>query len=429
MRRNPPRAYRSLLALARRFSTNASGGIAIILALSLPVVLGTFTLAADYVIMSGLRTKLQAAADAAALSGASEISLGIANDVTIASLAKAMVVSNIATPEFSGKGQETKVEVAIKRKEGAISVSLSHHWAPLSLHLFDADAMPIIVNAQARIFGSNATCVISLSEGTDLGLELKVNATLTANGCGVYSNAASSKSVMVDDSSFVKAQFICVVGGYSKKRSDGLQPNPVTDCPEIDDPIAKRAPPPHAGCDFNGLTIDSGKRTLNPGVYCGGLFIKGNAQVTLNEGEYVIKDGELKVDDTAKLIGEFAGFYLVGDATKVLFEKNTTIDLAAPKDGPLAGLLFFESRTAAPLRVHRISSNHAHRLLGTIYLPRGILRVDAEAPVAAASAYTALVVQGLELAGGPNLVINSDYDKTLVPVPEGLIGGRVLLIK
>jgi hypothetical protein len=86
----------------------------------------------------------------------------------------------------------------------------------------------------------------------------------------------------------------------------------------------------------------------------------------------------------------------------------------------MAGLLFFEDRRAVFGRIHQITSNNARRLLGTIYIPSGNLFIDSNMPVADHSEYTALVVRRLILDAGPNLVINSDYDATPVPVPDGL---------
>ena len=82
-----------------------------------------------------------------------------------------------------------------------------------------------------------------------------------------------------------------------------------------------------------------------------------------------------------------------------------------------------------PLRIHRIGSNNARNLLGTIYLPQGTLLIDATAPVADQSAYTAIIANSLQLQKGPQLVLRSDYDKTNVPVPDGLINGRVFLVQ
>jgi hypothetical protein len=60
-----------------------------------------------------------------------------------------------------------------------------------------------------------------------------------------------------------------------------------------------------------------------------------------------------------------------------------------------ASFLFFEDRNAPQLREHRIASDNAHTLLGTIYLPRGRLVVDSSKPVAAKSAFT--IITGSEM--------------------------------
>ena len=121
--------------------------------------------------------------------------------------------------------------------------------------------------------------------------------------------------------------------------------------------------------------------------------------------------------------------------------RTSTIDLSAPKDGPLAGILIYDdpSGGSAPAkapksgrgakgralkkgspRQHQILSDNARNLLGTIYMPKGEIIIDATKPIADKSAYTVLVVQQLHLYSGPNLVLNTDYSATDVPVPVGL---------
>ena len=55
-------------------------------------------------------------------------------------------------------------------------------------------------------------------------------------------------------------------------------------------------------------------------------------------------DGPLKVDKDALLKGDNVGFYFIGDKGGLLFDSKSTIDLAARKDAPMEGLLFFEAR-------------------------------------------------------------------------------------
>jgi len=144
----------------------------------------------------------------------------------------------------------------------------------------------------------------------------------------------------------------------------------------------------------------------------------------------VIKNGNLRVKDAA-LFGKNIGFYLVGKGARFSFEQGSTIRLTAPNNGEMAGLLFFEGRNVKLYQQHKILSNDARLLLGTIYLPRGMLYVEAKRAIADQSAYTVIIAQRFELREGPTLVLNSDYDSTDIPVPEGvsLSGTDVVLMK
>lgn len=153
--------------------------------------------------------------------------------------------------------------------------------------------------------------------------------------------------------------------------------------------------------------------------------------MTFAPGEYVIKDGPFIVADTASISGNCVGFYLTGSNARFQFGIDTTISLVAPSNGVMAGLLFHESRDQPTISSHAILSDNARLLLGTIYLPRGDLKIDAKKPVADQSAYTAIVAHTLKLYSGPNLVLNTNYDQTSVPVPDGIkgVGQPVALVQ
>ena len=78
--------------------------------------------------------------------------------------------------------------------------------------------------------------------------------------------------------------------------------------------------------------------------------------------------------------------------------------------------------------IGRLSDN-ARNLLGTIYMPQGEIIIDATKPIADKSAYTVPVVNQLHLYSGPNLILNSDYNATEVPVPMGVgpFGAKIFL--
>jgi hypothetical protein len=273
----------------------------------------------------------------------------------------------------------------------------------------------------------SATCVLGLKSNGANAIHLKKNARLTASGCAVYANSANAQGLRVDDMATISAEAICVAGGFKVNSGSSTTPSPTTDCPPYRDPLEHRTPPPVGSCTHDDLVINNQTTTLEPGTYCGGLRIDGSSNVTFEPGIYVIRDGSFTVSGTATVTGEYAGFYFTGNGARLNLDSKTTVDLTAPKDGPLAGILFFEDRDIPAPVMHKISSDNARRLLGTIYAPVSNLLVDSKAPVAGESAFTAIVANSVTLDNGPNLILHSDYDTTDVPLPEGLSGAHVVL--
>ncbi|MGI9414083.1 MAG: pilus assembly protein, partial [Hyphomicrobiales bacterium] len=192
-------------------------------------------------------------------------------------------------------------------------------------------------------------------------------------------------------------------------------------------------PAPFVGsCDHKDLVVKNknGSTTLSPGVYCGGISIQ-HGDVEFEPGVYIIKDGSFSITANSTVVGEYVGFYLTGDNAVYDFGSNSDINFSAPRDGPLAGILFFEDRDAPLMRRHVIKSKRADNLLGTIYLPSGVFVVETNNKVADQSAYTAVIARRIELSKKPNLYLNADYGSTDVPVPSGLgpVGGNIFLAK
>lgn len=394
-----------------RYLRTSAGNVAVSVSLALPALMGAVGLASDYAQFVSKRSELQSAADSAALAAAQEFSLANATDTTIsaaaASFAAATTNNDIVTTVDIDNGNES------------VTVQVKEAWTPFFAHYLGADITPVVVHATATLAGRSNTCVLALKRNDNRTIELTKNAKLMAAGCSVYANSANSESIAVKSGSSIIADLTCTVGGVDHAGGT-ITPAALTDCPVLADPLSSRAAPSVGSCDFNSLAIDSGSATLSPGVYCGGLAVTGTATVALTEGTYVVKDGPLVMSGNAKITGNYTGFYLTGDQSVINFNGNAAINLKGPRSGDLAGVLFFEDRSAPTGRIHKISATNARTLTGTIYLPRGELRVDPKAKVADNSAYTAIVSQTLRLSDGPELVLNSDYGATDVPVPEGI---------
>jgi hypothetical protein len=171
---------------------------------------------------------------------------------------------------------------------------------------------------------------------------------------------------------------------------------------------------------MTSATISGGSPTLYPGTYCSGLTITRSANVTFAPGIYVFKNGALTITGGGTAQGTYVGLYFTGAGATFHFDTASTISFTAPKLGTMAGMLIFEDRASPAGQNHQILSNNARMLLGTIYLPQGMLSVAANAPVADQSAYTIVVVRQFSLSAGPTMVLNTNYSATDIPVPDGV---------
>jgi Flp pilus assembly protein TadG len=416
------------------FAGDCSGATALIFGLVLPVLMGVTGMAVDYGLLLDTRSKAQTAADTAAIASARELQLANVDTAKVTNLA-----NNYVHARMPAATVQTNVDV----KAGTVQVSVATDFAPkITGSLWSGTRVQ--ASATARISGGTPLCLLGLDKSASGTIYLERQARVTATGCSAYSNSTHARGITSGDDAVLQAALICSAGGVAKTKATNITPQPLTDCPPLPDPLSARQTPSTAGCNFTNIYINGTVRLLQPGVYCGGLRVLNGARAILAPGIYVIKDGALRVDNNSSFIGVDVGIFLKGSAN-LTFGRTSTISLSAPKTGVMAGLLIYDdpSGAAAPanppapsapgegsaMRVHKILSDNARTLLGTIYMPQGRLVVDARRPIADRSAYTVIVVKQIDLHNGPNLVLNSDYSASDVPVPEGVgpYGSKVSL--
>ena len=443
------------------FVRSRDANIAIMTALALPVLMMGAGAAVDFQRWGQQQARLQEFADALALRGAREFMLANAQPASIKSVVEAASRSDLA--EQMGIGA-FELAVDVDGEAATVTVDVVQP-APRALLLSRISPYgdDLAVESVAVARGGMNVCVIALEESGDGAVAAADDAVLDATPCSILSNSNSPAGIEAVDDATIRAGLICSAGGWNGASARYL-PSPTTDCPVYPDPLAAREPPPVGPCDHfdyeaGYLKAQSSKKEtglvgglvggvtdvveevaevvrvplieieLQPGVYCGGIAVKYNARAVFRPGVYVIKDGPLSIGKYSELRGTNVAFHLVGDDATFTFDKDAKVTMSAPKTGPLAGILFFEDRSAPAGRVHAILSEDAREFLGTFYLPKGTLQVNTQNPVADHSAYTAIVVRKLDLAGAPTLVLNADYASTDVPVPDGVgpVGSEVYL--
>lgn len=406
--------------MPQQWFKDVRGNIAVTGAIIICAVLFIVGSGIDLMMVSNQKSSLQSLADSAALSAVREMALVSGNKARIEAVAVAYVGRNTTNHSIS-------VSTVLDLKLNTITVILkeeptTNFPGPI------ADMDELTVSATAKLSGeSGNVCLIALSDGVKRAVSLDHNSRMTAKNCAIYSNSTDPESMYVSQRANLFADEIFVSGGFKGRTTNELT-EPITDAPQITDPLSGRKPPLVKSCDEQDFIV-TGNQYLSAGTYCGGLTIDGGS-ARLHSGIYIIKDGPLTVRNGGTLDGEHVGFYLTGDNAKLDFDYDSNISLSAPKDGDMTGLLFYanpNAETVSKLKSgtklksgHLIRSDNARRLVGTIYLPDDKLILDGSEPVADKSEYTVIVAKAFELKNGPNLVLRTDYHLSDIPVPDGV---------
>jgi putative Flp pilus-assembly TadE/G-like protein len=404
------------------FVKNEAGNIAIIFGITFPAILGLAGFAIDGVSVNHQSSRMQNAADAAALGIAKELHLyrgkvsgkDSPEPTQLIEAGKAITEAHLETVGLTERPHS--VDVIVDTKGSTIEVTISMEARTFIPGNYWAES-PIRVDSVAHAYGTAKLCVLGLNGTKEKTIKVEKEAILTAPECAVQSNSLDPEGLEVSGHSTIESAGTCSSGGI--KGADAINPTPETDCPPIEDPLLERITPKVTGCDYLDFEVEKGATTLSPGTYCGGIKLTKDAVVDLNPGLYIITGGKLDTGSETELRGEGVSFYFADDAATFDFKDKGLVELSAPEDGPMAGILFFGDRESLVGKRYKISSDSARKLLGTIYLPNSILEIAGTGKVGEASAYTVIVVDQLKIEEA-NLVVNANYAATDVPVPDGL---------
>lgn len=361
----------------RRLAGDRTGGLAMMTALSMPVLIGSVGMAADTIQWTYMKRAMQRQADSGALAGAFAVSQqSNVNNTVTADLARNNNVNMTVTPTI----ENAPTAGALAGNMRAVRVVLATEVRlPFSGYLMGR-AIRIPVEATAQVISQGQYCVLALETTNTTGITMNGNTTLDL-GCGMMSNAPAADSVTAGGSAVINATPIAAVGGVptSSNYRDGTQLIPYS-VPQFD-PLASLPDPNIQSSSNNGDVNPNQTRTLSPGNYSG-MDLKGD--VTLLPGVYYIDRGSFSVGAQAVVNGAGVTIILTsktasydpGSVATTDINGGATINLTAPTSGTYAGVLFYQDRRALDLGVNKINGNSASKYQGAIYFPKQAMQFN-----------------------------------------------------
>ncbi len=375
-----------VLTIVSRFGAfcrqSTHGSVAVMMALSMPVIVGFCALGGEVMFWQYTQRTLQGAADAASFSGAGQLAQGRDGTVIDSAASNAAYETGlhllradtpiISTPPTSG---------VFAGDANAVEVTLQDNLPRLFTGIFYAtDTIAVRARSVARIAGGRPACILALNKTAGQAVSFSGSSELELDGCDIASNSIADDAIDFSGATDVTAECASAVGGI-----DGASGSlTLTDCAAVfegtrsfPDPYDHLALPAIGACDSalkTDLRVNPGDvRTVSPGTVCaagaGGsnLGIKGD--ITFNAGVYIFDGVDISINATAELRGTDVTFVFTGGTT-ININGGADIELVAPSDplDPYQGILFFADPADAGLS-HSLSGSSATSFTGVLYFP------------------------------------------------------------
>jgi hypothetical protein len=244
-------------------------------------------------------------------------------------------------------------------------------------------------------------------------IKLQNASQINAPGCAVDSN----QSVTVASSGQLSAEATEV----GTTASGPISPAALTGAANIPDPFTALDIAEPSSCPQGAPQVTIGADTvLQPGLHCGAYQVTGSYTLTLAPGEHYF---------AGNLTGK-GGSIITGTDVVVIFGPNTSLDLKGSSNislngrqsGPLAGFVMAVDRAASG--TFQIQTDPFTNITGAVYAPSVTLNLSGTHQAAQASQWTVITAKAITVTGGqtgsPNIVINSNYAGSSVPVPMGV---------
>jgi Flp pilus assembly protein TadG len=390
------------IAEASSFLQDKRGNTAVLFAFALVPLLGAVGVALDYSRANSLKAQLQVAVDETALR-----SFDMAEEARLQSAQLRLASLGVSANDVSVTGNIDDVTVSALRK-----------LPTTALAVLGIKEISVAARARAAAASRGAkACLLALSQTASNAVSFSGSSSYVGKDCAVHSNSRDPNGLSIGGNSRPIANGFCSVGGASAPTD--FTPPPKSRCRPVKDPFAEVIKPPEVGaCNFNNVNVGPQQDVvLKPGVYCGGLTVRGTARLDPN-GVYIFKDGELSVNSQGSLYGEGVFFYLTGSKSGFTINGGGDVRVSAAKDGDYGGVLIYQDPASNPGTENRLNGSSTTVIDGAIYTPANGVRVNGSSGFGQESVYMPIIADTITITGSTAMRIDLDDIDMIAPIPE-----------
>ncbi len=385
------------------------GQAAIMLTMSLPMMFGLLALVCD---VGWAYWRREAAKTAASAAAAAVVAAAGSTTPTSQSSTQCPSTLNTSLPwevgcdfavhnGFTNGSSNRTVAIAIGTTSPPVSgVSPSNYWVSATV----TEQLPswfstVLGQSGLNITGRSTVAVYGASGsggGCIYAMETIGNGWIMSGGnvtsdCGIYVNSsiiASGGSVTTTGGA--KTYYVSSV-----VNPQYFSPAPIKGS-VVSDPFASLTAPSTTGLPtFAGVSMSSGSRTLQPGIYTGVISVSGGT-LQITPGEYVLQGG---ISISGGTVSETATggelFYCTGGGISM---SGSTITLHAQTTGNYKGILFYQPASNTSALSY---SGGGLNLTGAFYAKGAQISMSG-----GTFNHTTIVVNNIQISGGNQITID-----------------------
>lgn len=424
--------------LIRNSGSRRDGTVVVVAAVSMIAILSVVALSLDGGMMMDQRRQIQSASDAAALAGCDDLYskwytnkqynpyYGMDYPQGTAGTARAAAMNAAKKNGFEDGVNGCTVIVNIPPKSGDhinlnghVEVIISHNQKRFFSKIFGSSDVPIGARAVARGFRSsiqNAILVLNPTQKDAFNAGGNGAVTITGSPIQVNSNNAEG---MVDNGGGSSGSITDTFGfnlggspGWGVTGGATITGPKNPNSPPIPDPLAQLPPP-----DTSTLTVQStnrthisgGNKTLDPGIYIGGISVSGQGNLTLNPGIYYMQGGGFSVTGQANITANGVMIYNNpgSNSDQISIAGSGVMKFSPPDSGPYQGITIFQNRTATAQV--GVSGGSGSVMSGLFYAAAALMKITGGGGAQIGSQY---ISDTLTIQGNGDMSIDWSANKT-----------------
>jgi len=391
-----------LRRLLQHFLRDQSGSYVLVVALMMPVLVGTAGLGTEVVWWLYKHKNMQSAADSGAVSAATAGSdiIAQANSVT-ASYGYVDGANSVAVtvnqPPSSGN---------YTTASQAVEVIVSQSQPRMLSSLFGSG--PVVITARAVAVPNSGTgCVLGLDPTASSTVSVSGSNNLNLINCNLYSDSNAAPSLNVSGSANVSANQVGVVGTVSGASNITATNGIKTGMRAVTDPYANVTPTMPTYCDYPNKKQVKGTTTLLPGVYCGDISVNAGATLTFSPGIYYFSGANLSVAGNATITGSGVTLIFTGSGNNwgsATIGSNANVTLTAPTSGVTKGIVMYGDRNMPVGTAFSLEGGGTQNFGGAIDLPKAALKFSGGNGTT--TSCTQIIADTITFTGSSNVQVN-----------------------